>query len=86
MGCVGESLYTSYLGGASANVLVDDADADAPGTGVVEATASTTGITVARLQPTDEIISVACSSAVDVIAAGAADKAVRVWKVGTGSP
>jgi WD40 repeat protein len=41
----------------------------------------TTGNAIARFQHTGEIISVAFSGAGDVIAAGAADKTVRLWKV-----
>jgi WD40 repeat protein len=45
-----------------------------------------TGTPVARFQHTGEILSIAFSPAGDVIAAGAADKTVRLWKIARESP
>jgi len=54
--------------------------------GLVKIRDVTTGNVVARFQHTGEIISLAFSSGGDVIAAGAADNTVRLWKFAPGSP
>jgi geranylgeranyl transferase type-2 subunit beta len=54
--------------------------------GLVKIRDVTTGKLVARLQHTGEITSVAYSSAGYVIAVGAADKTVRLWKIAPRSP
>jgi formylglycine-generating enzyme required for sulfatase activity/prenyltransferase beta subunit len=53
--------------------------------GLVKIREAATGNLVASLQHTGEVVSVAFSSAGDVIAAGAADKTVRLWKIAPGS-
>jgi geranylgeranyl transferase type-2 subunit beta len=53
--------------------------------GLIKMLDAATGKPVARLQHTGEITSVAFSRAGDVLAAGAADKTVRLWKIDTPS-